>query len=337
MDELRFERETAAEVIRELSQEPELFELFPAMSESPIRAFIERVRECDLFVLILCRQYSAPTMAEYKEAVACDKPIIVMVRSSNEPRDEQVRELLRQLEGRAAAPAQERAEVLPAVQMVYRTYGTLDEFRTELKRSLVYEIGKVLRPPLHTLTREEMYNLGTEIVEFSQRRLAIVERTPSLFFGVRPYHLPETQKRTYELRFAQSLERWIRSAIEDSRRSFIYAYSPDDVRRTLENQDESLRQALTARCAQNVRVYKVIEQDSGQRLRFGPLRTPFSGPLAVGDARFAFWLLGSSDAVAIHQENRSIADVVFRMLNRYTVRDVDAEAILGEFDSYNTR
>ncbi len=52
-----------------------------------------------------------------------------------------------------------------------------------------------------------------------------------------------------------------------------------------------------------------------------------SGPLIVGDNRYAMWLLGTEDAVSISQENEKICDILVRMLKihsqkRTTVDDI---------------
>lgn len=70
MQELQYERETAAAVIHGLAQHPEFFEIFTARAEAPEQAYVEAVRECDVYVLVVYRSYSDAVMEEYHEAVA---------------------------------------------------------------------------------------------------------------------------------------------------------------------------------------------------------------------------------------------------------------------------
>jgi hypothetical protein len=321
MDELAYERETAVDVIGRFSASPGLFELFPAMSMAPARAYIEAVRECDMLVLIIYRQWSAAVMAEFEEAVAQDKPVIVLVRASEEPRDAQIQQFLAGLQGRDA--------VMRVPRYVYKTFGTLRQFRESLHEALVHEMSRRFQPPLHTQTREEMYDLGTDIVQYSQRRIAVFERTPSLFLGARPYHAKQDGKWGYEERFVRAWEGWIATAVTDTRREFVYTFSTDYTQRLIAAQSDAVRVAIRATLTERATYYKDLERQSGLRLRFAPLAT-ISVPVIVGDSRVAFWMLGGQDlAVCIQQENRQIAQFVVQMLKAHMVQSVDADAMMA--------
>jgi hypothetical protein len=309
MDELAYERETAQEVIRRFSLSPSLFELFPAMSLSPTQAFLEGVRGCDLFVLILYREASKPVLAELQEAVACDKSIIVLVRASEGKRDDDVQKLLDGLRGRS------KASVVP--QYVYKEFGTLAQFREALRHALANEMSRRFQPPLHTMTREAMYDLGTQMVQCAQRRVAVYQRTPTYFLGCRPYGAPAGEEWGCENRFLEALNSWIARARKDRKREFVYAFSKDDTLKLMAAQPPALQRSMKKLLKDRLTFCKRVERESRQRLRFGPLLTE-SVPLAVGDGSVAFMLLWSEGtALCIRQENRAIADVMVRMLKMY--------------------
>jgi hypothetical protein len=319
MDELSFERETACEVLREFASEPGLFELFPAMSISPRAACLQEVRDCDVFVLIIYRSYSEPTFEEYYEAVERNKPIIVLLRDTDVPREEKVTEFLQGLR----EPHGNEARFL------FKTYRTLADFRTAFREALARELTRLLRSPMCTMTRERMYDLGTEIVRSSQRRLAIVQRTPSLFFGARPYD--SDQKWVWEREFLAHLEAWVEEAgAQDSHRHLVYAYLPRDARQHFLECKAGPREAIAKRVREVLPRYKQVQSDTGQRLRFVALETTISGPFAVGDDRVGFWLLGDQGAVCLYQENRRIADLIFEMLLGQTFPRSTAEEMVEE-------
>ena len=51
--ELENDREIAFETLRDMNVSPVLFELFPAISQSPLEGCLDEVRSSDIFVMLL--------------------------------------------------------------------------------------------------------------------------------------------------------------------------------------------------------------------------------------------------------------------------------------------
>jgi hypothetical protein len=209
---------------------------------------------------------------------------------------------------------------------VFKDYRKVSEFKKELKESIVNEASKFYKTPFYTLSREEMYKLGIDIIKFSQKRLCLIERTPSLFLGAREYDAPDDQKWKYESDYLSALKDWIRIAEKDQKKSLLYLYCPQSSLREIENMNTEYRGEI----AVNIRTYKKIEQNTGRRLRFLPVTRPFSGPIAVGDNQFAIWVFGAQDAFAISQNNAKIADDLVRMLHVYHSGEISADMMIEQ-------
>jgi len=57
-----------------------VFERAPASGEAIAESYLARVRECDVYLLILGEDVSDPVKAEYRTAVECDKPRLCFVQ-----------------------------------------------------------------------------------------------------------------------------------------------------------------------------------------------------------------------------------------------------------------
>jgi len=64
---------------------PWVFERAPASSEEITESYLARVRECDIYLLILGNDISDPVKAEYRTAVECDNPRLCFVQEGVEP------------------------------------------------------------------------------------------------------------------------------------------------------------------------------------------------------------------------------------------------------------
>ncbi|NIO67474.1 MAG: DUF4062 domain-containing protein [Anaerolineae bacterium] len=64
---------------------PWVFERAPASSEEITESYLARVRECDIYLLILGDDISDPVKEEYQTAVECDKPRLCFVQEGVEP------------------------------------------------------------------------------------------------------------------------------------------------------------------------------------------------------------------------------------------------------------
>jgi len=308
MAELEYDREVAAEVLQSMNVSPILFEVFPAMSSSPSEAYLDAVRSSDIFLMLLWKSYRPAVKDEYEEAVKRNKPILILVKwlSENENRDGELNDFLKELSSDLPPPNARRA--------TWKHYGSVADLRTAVRESIVTEIAKFYREPVQTLGREEMYELGTEIVRNTQRRPYLYQRTPSLILGARAYLKPDSAKYACERRFADELDRWVQGNYKDPDKEFLCAFSPEATKREMQSCERGLSPEYLVKVRENIARLKNVEEESSFRFRITYLNVPVSGPLIVGDNRYALWLLGKDDTVSIAQENEKVCDILVRML-----------------------
>lgn len=94
--ELEPEREIAAETLTSMQVDPFLFELLPAMNDSPEAAFCDAVEESDIFIILLWKSLTKAVEQEYYLAAKKSKPILVLVKTltENEQREDELQCLL---------------------------------------------------------------------------------------------------------------------------------------------------------------------------------------------------------------------------------------------------
>jgi len=301
----------------DMNVNPILFELFPAMSVSPSESYTEEVRDCDIFLLLLWKSLTEPVLKEYHEAVKRGKPILMLVKSltGNEKRKLDLGAFLKKFDPNS----RER----PPRRVTYHKYRSVAELKTAVRESVAAEIAKFYREPVYTMARNEMYELGTSIIQYAQRRLYVFQRTPSLILGARPYIADDSKKYAYEREFADVLKKWIGANYKLADKEFVYLFSAKATKKEIQGEP------VEERVNDNVRRLKEIEVESGRRFRIETLDVPMSGPLIVGDNRYAIWILGEDQAVSISQENKGISDILVVILNSYSQKHLSNEEMLS--------
>jgi len=323
MTEHEYDREIAEEVLTDMIFNPILFELFPAMNMSPSESYTEGVRDCDIFLLLLWKSLSSGVLEEYNEAVKRSKPILMLVKSlaGNEKRTPELTTFLKKFDPNS----RER----PPRRVTYHKYRSVAELKTAVRESVAAEITKFYREPVYTMARNEMYELGTSIIQYAQRRLYVFQRTPSLILGARPYIADDSKKYAYEREFADVLKKWIGANYKLADKEFVYLFSARATEKEIRGEPLAEHAKHLTRVKSNVRQLKKIEVESSRRFRIEPLDVPMSGPLIVGDNRYAIWVLGEDQAVAISQENKGISDILVMFLNSYSQKHLSNEEMLS--------
>ena len=329
IDELEYDREIAARVVRDMSFEPLVFEGFPAMSKTLEDAYIDEVRACDVFVLMLWKSLRPAVEHEYAEAVRGNKSILIFVKmlKEGEERDGKLQAFLGKLKKRY-----ERDEADPEAARIrfYKHYRTLAQLEEGLRDGIVGEVNRKLsRTVVTTLSRQEMYELGTSIVLAARKRLYIAQQTPSLLFGPRDYFAPDGEKVSYEVRFYEALRQWIERALDDKRRECICLYNAQSTKIEVE------RYQLWDRVKNNMLMLKRKQRRSGHRVRITSALTRFSGPIAVGDNWFAIWVMGEENAVSISYVSERVADALGSVFRQLSSKITTAEDLLREIGVVN--
>lgn len=324
MRELEYEREVAQQVLEQMNVSPLLFELLPAMNQSPSSAYLDEVRDCDIFVLLLWKSLRSAVAEEYAEAVKTNKPVLVFLKSllENEERERDLKEFLHEMLGTSSS---KQSFVRTTI---FKSYRRLSELRDAIRESVTSELVKFYREPTYTLSREELYELGASIIKQAERRLYILQQTPALFLGARDYLSDDENKRPYEKLFVDSLSEWIRANHHDAGKEFLHLFSISALKKELLEErllDQSnYLEEVRARIAR----FAEIEHQSHQRFRFRTISLPFSGPMIVGDNRYGIWILGGDTAVSISQQDEKFCDILVRILKIHSQEHVGVPEVL---------
>ncbi len=308
MLEMEYDREIVQETLRSMDINPILFEVLPAMNQSPSDSYLDEVRECDIFVMLLWKSLRPAVLDEYIHAVKWNKPILILVKSlaGDEERDPKLRDFLSDLTNGSSRHPVRRA--------TYKSYRRIAELREALQSSVSAEMSKFYKEPIQTISREEMYELGTSIIRPAQKRLYLFQKTPSIILGARDYLAADHAKYAHEKELTDALLEWIRENYQAPDREFLYIFSAEATRQELDRHGLHAHQDYIDGLKQRIAELDDLENDSGHRFRVRSVDLPISGPLIVGDNRFALWLLGGEDAVSFSQESEKICDILVRML-----------------------
>ncbi len=327
--ELEHEREIASEVISSMNLHPILFELYPALSSSPNDAFLEEVQSSDIFVLLLWKSLSDAVKLEYYKAIEKHKPILIFVKNLefDEKRSDELLEFMEQF-------SQENVKQSIKISS-WRSFRTLKSLKESLKDSVSYEISKFYKEPMHTLSREEMYDLGTHIMRHAQKRLFIFQRTPTLFLGLKNRYKSNSYSTEsysiYEKRFQDTLTEWIEKKHGCEDIEFVYIFDSELTRQEIkEFFSDNKGQNNIEEIKKRIEKYKKLEEETNYRFTFTSLDTPISGPLIIGDNRYAIWILGSDDAISFSQEDEKISSILVRMIKTH------CQKIKSSFELFNS-
>jgi hypothetical protein len=321
IDELEYEREIATRVVRDLNHEPLVFEGFPSMSKSLEDAYIDEVKACDIFVLVLWKDFRPAVEREYVEAVGRNKSILILVKmlKDGEERTDSLKLFLGELKKKRDSVSE------AGLIRFYKHYRSLAELEQLLRDGIVGEVSrKLTRTIITTTTRQDMYELGTSIIKAARRRLYVAQQTPSLLFGARDYFAVDQGKISYELEFCRAIEQWFDDAVYDMGRECIFLYDEHSTRAEVE------KYKLQDRVKSQIVSLKNKQEESGHRVRFGSTATRFSGPIAVGDNWCAIWVMGDDNAVAISYVSEQVADALANIFRQAGSKLTTADELIQE-------
>lgn len=254
MFELEYEREIATEVLTDLSLQPVLFEIFPSLNESPQEAYLEGVKDCDIFILILWKSLSPAVLEEYHEAVKRSKPILIFLKSleGTEHRDEKLEAFIDDLISNKKG--------LYFKNTIFKKFRGISQLRNVLRDSVLNEISKFYKDPVHTLSKEEMYELATSIIRFTQNRLYLYQRTPTLFLGPRNYLSSPEGQYAYERGFLETLEKWINENYKQCDKELMYLFSGNATKTELVEKSLIMNKQYIEKLTERLHHFKNIEE-----------------------------------------------------------------------------
>ena len=93
---------------------------------------------------------------------------------------------------------------------------------------------------------------------------------------------------------------------------FLYLFSVDKTRLELSQYKNNASYIESVK--KRIKKYKEIENKSGLRFRFLPIKVTISGFMIVGDIYYAMWFLGES--ITLSQRNEKISNEIVNLLKR---------------------
>lgn len=331
LEELEHEREIAKAAIQRLRLVPVLFEGLPPTSKALEESYLDEVRDCDLFVLILWKSLRRPVRKELHEASLMRKPILVLLKDlrGSESRDRDLLEFIGGLGGSEEeldkTQPERTGEHSQRFVPFYKSFRSLSDLESLLGDGLSFELSRLLRRTITTThSRLEMYELGSRIAEFAKRRLYVVQRTPLLLLGAREYGDSSKNKVWYEQSLLDELNKWAERTTQDDSAEFVCLF---DLHATRQEIRKSKLQKTAKRSLARL---KRLEQKSGRRFRFLPMPASHSGPVTIGDDWAAIWILGEEDAACVSVTNRDIADKLVEVLSPLGTRHLPVGEMMSE-------
>ena len=83
ISELWNERQAVKETLESIPlTKPWVFEYTPASTDNLDESYLSKVRECDIFILLIAENISSPVKHEYRAAFEDDKPMLVFLKDS---------------------------------------------------------------------------------------------------------------------------------------------------------------------------------------------------------------------------------------------------------------
>jgi len=127
INELMRERDIAKKAIESIDISiPWLFECSPASSEDVETSYLNKVTDCDIFVLILAAKITKPVELEYQTAKICKKPRLIFIKEVTD-----------------SSP--ELEDFISNIDVKYRKFTTPEEFQEVVKESIADHILNAVR------------------------------------------------------------------------------------------------------------------------------------------------------------------------------------------------
>lgn len=168
-----------------------------------------------------------------------------------------------------------------------------------------------------------MYDLGCRIADEAERRLIIIQRTPSLILGPEPIQNEEEEKNQYDCKFIEEMEKHVKRALEGRGFLFRYLFSDEMTKKRLDKLSRSQRNSKNNTFNSNIRSLKkqednsqkVIENKLNYTFRIAPISSSYLNPLALGDDTLAY-MLGQfgTKSVVLKITSKRIADAVYQQI-----------------------
>lgn len=307
--ELESEREIALETINQLNMEPVMFEQLPAMDKNLENAYLDEIKNSNIFVAILWKDLTEAVEKEFNTAIELGVPVLLLVKMITY-REARTQKLERFLSGNTQTELNQGFQYVP----FRKKFRTLRELERELKEGLMNLVSsRFTEPALTSTSIETTWKIAINVTKNAKRRLLIVVKTPQILLGLRPYG--SEQKNYLEEAFFKAVEAWIDLLKKDEHRRFLYLYSLEHAK------EEISRHNLQNVFEENLEKYKKIENETKGRFEIGSMQE-FPGQILVGDNTFGIQFRAPQDKVfSVFRQDASIAENLFETFLEYKAQN----------------
>ena len=309
LSELECEREIAHETINELNMEPVMFEQLPAINKNLESAYLDEIKDSNIFVAILWKDLSEAVEKECNTAIELGIPTLLLVKTitHHESRTEGLEKFLR---GNIESELNRGFQYVP----FRKKFRTLLELKKELKEGLMNLVStRFTEPALTSTSIENTWKIALNIIKNAKRRLLLFVGIPQMLLPLRPYD--SEQKNYLEEDFLKTLNEWIDLLKQDERRRFLYLYSEEHAK------EEISKHNLQDIFEKNLKKYKNIENQTKGRFEISSIQE-FPGQILVGDNTFGIQFRAPKEKViSIFRQDPSIADNLFESFREYKARN----------------
>lgn len=179
--------------------------------------------------------------------------------------------------------------------------------------------------------RDEMYDLGVKIIkENARQRLIVVQTTPSLLLGARPYNVKlKKNKNKHDQDFVDELDNWIESCVSTriEKKFCLYIYDTEATVSDIRNKKNDIELGSVEG---QIRFYKRKERESAGRFHLSSVSGKLSEPIIVGDNRAAIGITGRTTGLAIQSLEKGNADKLEATIRTLAGDFKDEEKLLDE-------
>ncbi|MCW4029735.1 MAG: DUF4062 domain-containing protein [Candidatus Bathyarchaeota archaeon] len=181
--ELENEREMALETINQLNMEPVMFEQLPAMDKNLESAYLDEIKNSNIFVAILWKDLTEAVEKEFNTAIELGVPVLLLVKTITY-REARTQKLESFLSGNTQIELNQGIQYVP----FRKKFRTLRELERELKEGLMNLVSsRFIEPALTSTSIETTWKTAINVIKNAKRRLLIVVKTPQMLLGLRPY------------------------------------------------------------------------------------------------------------------------------------------------------
>lgn len=287
--------------------------------------------DASILVIILSQSNLEKVKQTVDQAFIQGKLVICLVKKTNQSKiGQKVKDYLDTLpSSQSSHKYKELGVVSEGVE--YFEFTSLSELESALKRSLGHLLVRLAnRQIMFIEDPRTMYSVGTEVVEKCRNQLIVVQQTPILFFGSRPY--AKDVKDPAEDGYLKALEGWLEKCQQKNSNSrFLYFYDADLSSKELTEIEQEMGIDLRPSVKEKVTKLIEIQQKTEGRVVICPIER--ANALTIGDSWFGIWFMGKKAPLAYTYSDPVTSKRLakrFERIAQTVAKDLSSEDILEQ-------